>query len=112
MSGPGAVAGRKGRFRETSRRTPVVDDLERIVEAPRRAPLRARRASSMEVPVADDKTQTGNPDRQRINTSEAYELRDWAAKFGVSEDLLRTAIVQVGNQAKDVERYLRDNAKR
>ena len=66
----------------------------------------------MEVPVADDKRRTGNPDRQRINTSEAYELRKWAAEFGVTEDVLRSAVIQVGNQAKDVERQLRDKAKR
>jgi hypothetical protein len=62
--------------------------------------------------MADDTSKTGNPDRQRINISQPHELRDWAEKFGVSEDMVRTAVVQVGNQAADVERYLRDNAKR
>ena len=62
--------------------------------------------------MADDKSNRGNPDRQRINTSEPYEVRDWAKKFGVSEDVLRTAVVQVGNMARDVERYLKDKAKR
>ena len=62
--------------------------------------------------MADDKSKTGNPDRQRINTSEPYEVRDWAKKFGVTEDMLRTAVVQVGNQAADVERYLKDKNKR
>jgi Protein of unknown function (DUF3606) len=66
----------------------------------------------MEIPMADDKSKTGNPDRQRINTSQAHELRDWAAKYGVSEDMIRTAVTQVGNQAADVERYLKDKAKR
>ena len=49
---------------------------------------------------------------KRINTSEDYELRDWAKKFGVSEDMIRTAVAQVGNMAADVERYLKDKAKR
>jgi hypothetical protein len=62
--------------------------------------------------MADDKSNTGNPDRQRINTNQEHELRDWAKKFGVSEDMLRTAVTQVGNQAKDVERYLQDKTKR
>jgi hypothetical protein len=66
----------------------------------------------LEIAVADDKSKTGNPDRQRINTSEAYEIRDWAKKFGVEEDMIRTAVVQVGNMASDVERYLKDKAKR
>ena len=88
------------------------DKLKQILKSRRRAPLRARQATSLEVIVADDRSKTGNPDRQRINTSQAHELRDWAEKFGVSEDMLRTAVTQVGNQASDVERYLKDNAKR
>jgi hypothetical protein len=86
--------------------------LSEIRKAPRRAPLRATRPSRMEVFLADDKSKTGEPDRQRINTSERYEVRDWAKKFGVSEDALRTAVIQVGNMAHDVERYLQDKAKR
>jgi hypothetical protein len=66
----------------------------------------------MEIAMADDKSKTGNPDRQRINTSQPHELRDWAKKYGVSEDMIRTAVTQVGNQAEDVECYLRDKAKR
>ncbi len=30
---------------------------------------------------------------------EPYEVRDWAKKFGVSEDARRTAVVQVGSMA-------------
>ena len=62
--------------------------------------------------MADDKSKTGKPDRQRINTNQPHELRDWAKKYGVTEDTLRTAAAQVGNQASDVERYLKDKAKR
>lgn len=62
--------------------------------------------------MADDKSNTATPDRQRINTSQPHELRDWAKKYGVSEDMLKTAVTQVGNQATDVERYLKDQAKR
>lgn len=57
--------------------------------------------------MSDDKTQTGNPDRQRISLSEDYEVRDWSRKFGVSEERLRAAVEKVGNQADDVERELR-----
>ena len=56
--------------------------------------------------MSDDKTNTGNPDRQRISLSEDYEVRDWAEKFGVSEDRLRKAVEKVGNQADDVRREL------
>ena len=62
--------------------------------------------------MADDKSKTGNLDRQRINTSEAYEVRDRVKKFGVSEDMLRAAVVQVGVMADDVERYLKHKSNR
>lgn len=57
--------------------------------------------------MTDDKNRTGNPDRQRISLSENYEARDWAKKFGVTEDQLRRAVEKVGNLASDVERELR-----
>ena len=62
--------------------------------------------------MADNTKNVGNPDRQRISLSQEHEVRDWAKKFGVSEDMLRTAVTQVGNQASDVERYLKDKARR
>ena len=62
--------------------------------------------------MADNTRNVGNPDRQRISLSQEHEVRDWAKKFGVSEDMLRTAVTQVGNQASDVERYLKDKARR
>ena len=73
--------------------------------------MRASRASPIEIALADDKCKTGNPDGERINTSETYQLRDWAKKPGVDEDMIRTAVVQVGNMASDVERYLNHKAK-
>jgi hypothetical protein len=57
--------------------------------------------------MADDPKQTGNPDRQRISLGQPHEVRDWARKFGVSEEELKQAVAQVGNQADDVERQLR-----
>lgn len=57
--------------------------------------------------MSDDKSQTGNPDRQRISLSEDYEVRDWSRKFGVSEERLRAAVEKVGSQADDVARELR-----
>ncbi len=56
--------------------------------------------------MSDDKGNTGGQDRTRINSSEAYELRDWAEKFGVSLDQLKTAIAAVGDKASDVEAHL------
>jgi len=56
--------------------------------------------------MADDKTKRGSPDRDRINTSEPYELRDWAKSLGVTEERLKTAVSEVGNSAEAVRRYL------
>ena len=54
----------------------------------------------------DDKKKTGSPDRDLININEAYELQDWANKFGVTHDKLKDAVHAVGNSSKKVEEYL------
>ncbi|MDR7268628.1 hypothetical protein J2X20_001257 [Pelomonas saccharophila] len=61
--------------------------------------------------MADDKTQSGGQDRKRINVNEDYELRDWAAKFGVSVERLRETVLLVGDHADEVERYLREGTR-
>jgi hypothetical protein len=55
----------------------------------------------------DNKSNVGNPDRQRINVNEDYELESWSKKFGVSRDELKQAVEAVGTQATDVEKYLK-----
>lgn len=57
--------------------------------------------------MADDKTKTGGQDRSRISLSEDYEVRDWAAKFGVTADQLKAAVQAVGNDASTVEEHLK-----
>lgn len=57
--------------------------------------------------MTDDKAKTGGSDRQRISLSEDYEVRDWTAKFGVTEARLREAVAKVGDRADDVEQELR-----
>ena len=54
----------------------------------------------------DDKTKTGSPDRDLINTSENYEVEYWAKKFGVTPEKLKSAVKAVGSSAKAVEAYL------
>ncbi len=56
--------------------------------------------------MSDDKSQTGGLDRDLISLKEDYEVRDWAAKFGVTEKALRDAVARVGNRADDVQREL------
>lgn len=57
--------------------------------------------------MSDDKTKTGGQDRTHIALGEAYEVRDWAKKFGVTADELKVAVKAVGNKATDVETYLK-----
>lgn len=57
--------------------------------------------------MADDKKQTGGQDRTRINLGEDYEVRDWAKKFGITPEQLRTAVHTVGDDAETVEKHLR-----
>jgi len=55
----------------------------------------------------DNKQHVGNPDRSRINVNEDYELKDWAEKFGVTKEQLKTAVRAVGDNAQKVEEYLK-----
>ena len=57
--------------------------------------------------MADDKRKTGKPDRDRINLNEDYEVKDWSKKFGVSAQELINAVKAVGNNAADVEKFLK-----
>lgn len=57
----------------------------------------------------DNKKKTGSPDRDLINISEAYEVRDWADKFGVTHVQLKAAVNAVGNSSQKVEAYLKKN---
>ena len=57
--------------------------------------------------MADDKTNKGQRDRDRINLSERYEVDYWKNKFGVSEEGLHDAVQRVGSTVKAVEEELR-----
>jgi hypothetical protein len=56
--------------------------------------------------MSDNLQKRGGQDRQRINVGEDYELRDWAKKFGVSEEELKAAVQAVGDRAGAVEKRL------
>jgi len=56
--------------------------------------------------MTDDKSNSGSPDRDRINVHEDYELRDWSKKFGVSPDELKKAVQSVGTSAEAVRKHL------
>ena len=59
-----------------------------------------------DVTMGDDPSKTGNPDRRLISLSQEYEVRDWAEKFGVSEETLRETVELVGPQADKVAEAL------
>ena len=56
--------------------------------------------------MPDDKTKHGKADAIRINVNQAYELRDWSKKFGVTPAQLKAAVKKVGVMAADVKREL------
>ncbi|WP_293699753.1 MULTISPECIES: DUF3606 domain-containing protein [unclassified Sphingopyxis] len=57
--------------------------------------------------MADDKTNIGSPDRDRISLGEDYEIRNWTQSLGVSEAELREAVDAVGNSVDAVRAYLK-----
>jgi hypothetical protein len=56
--------------------------------------------------MADDKSKTGSPDRDRINLSEPYEVQYWTKALGVSVEELREAVAAAGSTAKAVRAHL------
>ena len=60
--------------------------------------------------MSDDKTKAGGADRMRVALGEDYEVRGWARKFGVTPQELQAAVKAVGDDAGDVEAYLRQSA--
>jgi len=58
--------------------------------------------------MSDNKDFTGSPDRDRINTSEDYEVRYWSEKFGVSREELIEAVKASGSNSADaIEAHLK-----
>ena len=57
--------------------------------------------------MSDNKNLKTKADRDRINLSEDYEVRDWADKFNITSKELRDAVKNAGPMAKDVEAYLK-----
>ncbi|CAN7244904.1 DUF3606 domain-containing protein [Acidovorax sp. Leaf78] len=55
--------------------------------------------------MSDDKNKTAQ-DRNFINLSEPYEVRDWTNSLGVTETQLRDAVAAVGRSADKVREYL------
>ena len=57
--------------------------------------------------MADDLSNRGPRDRNRVNIREEWEVNYWAKKFGVSKEKLKDAVHKVGVMAKDVDKYVK-----
>lgn len=44
---------------------------------------------------------------ERIYLYQAYEVKYWTRKFGVTEDELKRAVKAVGHRASDIELYFK-----
>lgn len=55
---------------------------------------------------SDGKREQAVAHRTRIDITEENESRDWAERFGVSEQRLRDVVAKVGPMADDIEREL------
>lgn len=57
--------------------------------------------------MSDSKDKQDYHDRDRISTSEDYEMQYWSEKFGISKEELKFIIEKVGPMVKDVEGALK-----
>lgn len=56
--------------------------------------------------MADDKSKTGSPDRDRINLNEDYEVQYWTKALQITPEKLRSVVETVGNSADAVREHL------
>ena len=61
--------------------------------------------------MSDDQSKSGRPDPNRINMNEAYEVRDWMQKLGVTKEQLAAAVKRVGPMLRDVEVELKKSSR-
>jgi len=57
--------------------------------------------------MPDDKSSAAARIARCVVVSEVYDLRDWAKKFGVSEDGVKAGFNKVGERADAVGRYFK-----
>jgi hypothetical protein len=60
--------------------------------------------------MTDDPARSSGQDRGRIDINNHHEVRDWAARFGVTKEQLKIAVGAVGDRVDEVERHLRSIA--
>jgi hypothetical protein len=57
--------------------------------------------------MADDRSNRGPADRNRVNLSEEWELKYWTKELSASADELRAAVKAVGTSVEDVRARLK-----
>ena len=62
--------------------------------------------------MTDNKNGRDGRDRTRVSGSEDYELQYLAEKLNVSNEEIRKAIEQVGNNREKIEEYLRGRGRK
>lgn len=56
--------------------------------------------------MSDDKSKSHGQDRQRIDVSQEYELRDWAKTMNTTPEKVKEAVQAVGDRADKVREFL------
>lgn len=59
--------------------------------------------------MPDNLGRRGPEDGNKINVNQRHEVRYWTETLGVSETVLRTAVLNAGPMVVDVKQWLRRN---
>ena len=62
--------------------------------------------------MTDDNPSSGSPTPQHIDADDDEQARRWARRFGVSTEELKDAVRAVGDEASEVEDYLKGGGRR
>jgi hypothetical protein len=57
--------------------------------------------------MSDNKSNSNDQDKLRINIQDESELRDWSKKLDATPEELKEAVAAVGDLASDVEMHLK-----
>jgi hypothetical protein len=66
-------------------------------------PVDRKAQSSQESPMADDKSKRGGPDQSRVAGEQAYEVKYFAQKHGISQEQAKRLIDQIGNDRQKLD---------
>jgi hypothetical protein len=59
-------------------------------------------SEQQEIPMPDDKSKVGEPDRSKVATDEDYEVNQLAQKYGISSAQARELIERFGNNRENL----------